>query len=499
VVKIQFPKELFSEAFYDYLFHVRSPIELSFGGAGSGKTAHGMIKNALRMIGAPKYELKGRWKNKKTWTQDKPKNILAIRQVYGTLEDSVYTDMKKAVAILGFEDHFDFKKSPLKITCTATNKVMLFRGLDNVEKIKGISVENGSIDHFDVEEITETQEASINQLNFRTRGGGEYIDREKRDKLRGMIEKKTTLEDLSSTEFKFDIFEALGFKDKEDFLNSNKTMAGRFNPVNKGHWICNRFFTDSDGNTIFRIEDGVLNTPELYIHHSTHWDNPFLTVDDHIKYESFKFINEYFYNVYCLGRWGVLGDLIFSKVKLAEFDAGFIRNIPEMFVGMDFGDKPDPNALIRTGINRDKKEIYIIDESIEGELNSVKRAEYVKRFLMYDNEKIYADSAGSSEIRDLRELHNVNIDPVHKYGRVKGEFKSHGIGVLWEYTIFVSIRCKTFLNEISEYCWKKDSQGRATGIPDDGIGMKHQNTLDAGLFYALNSVLMRAQTSKIYG
>ena len=64
-MKIQFPKELFSEAFYDYLFQVRAPIELNFGGAGSGKTAHGMIKNALRMIGAPKYELVGRWKNKK--------------------------------------------------------------------------------------------------------------------------------------------------------------------------------------------------------------------------------------------------------------------------------------------------------------------------------------------------------------------------------------------------------------------------------------------------
>ena len=45
-------------------------------------------------------------------------------------------------------------------------------------------------------------------------------------------------------------------------------------------------------------------------------DNEFLTAEDHERLENEK--DEYYYNVYTLGNWGVLGDVIFKNWKLAD-------------------------------------------------------------------------------------------------------------------------------------------------------------------------------------
>lgn len=472
---LEFPKELFNQKFAEYLFDTKSSIEILFGGAGSSKTVHSAFKDILRVL--------------------QGKNVLVIRQVYNTLEDSYFQDLKKAISILGVEPLFEIKRSPLKISC-ANKKVILFRGLDDVEKIKGITVPDGQIDHFTVEEATETREDSINQLQFRSRGGGSKLDLHELEYIKEVFDNADSLEELQSQETKEDIFQTLGFDSREDFVQSEKTMTMLFNPVNKSHWIYERFFKDSKGKPIFRIGDKPYNTQELYIMHSTHWDNEFLTIDDHRRYEAYRFISKYFYDVYACGKWGVLGDLIFTKVKPANFSSDFARKRDDIkwFVGLDFGVKPDPNAIIRTGISEARKEIYVIDEFCRGKLTSDQLATYVKSFLWYDKEAVYCDSAGSQQIHDLQ-TKGVNAVPVSKYGRVAGEFKSHGIGVLWGYTIYVSQDCKTFAGEISEYCWEKDSKGNHTGRPEDG----NDHCIDAGLFYALNSILIRHKRTVVHG
>ena len=473
-MNLHFPETLFNPKFIKYLTEVNSSTEILFGGAGSSKTVHSAIKDVLRLL--------------------QGKNVLVVRQVYNTLQDSYYTDLKKAINdILDLSSEFTFKVSPLRIECS-NKRVILFRGLDDVEKLKGIACEVGEIDHFTVEEATETKEPSINQLQFRSRGGGERLDASQIQDIRENFDKAKTLEELTSIERKKDIYELLGFECKEDFEESGKTMTLLFNPVSTNHWIYKRFFCDPDGNPTFFIQDKVKHTPQLYIMHSDHWDNAFLTYDDHMRYETYRFINQYFYNVYSRGMWGVLGNIVFENVKLAEFDEDFISNIPETFVGLDFGSK-DPNALVRTGIDRAKKEIYILQEFVQGDMNIEALAEAV-RSLTYQNETIWCDSANRQQISDLV-YYGLKAVPVSKYGGAN--FKPHGISVLWGYTIYVSIECKQFAGEITSYTWKEDSHGNVLSVPDDGVGADHQNTLDAGLFYALNSVLIKSNTSKIYG
>jgi phage terminase large subunit len=100
-----------------------------------------------------------------------------------------------------------------------------------------------------VEEATETQEADINQLKVRLRGG-----------------------------------------------KSKKQMLLSFNPINIQHWIKGHFIDSGLATVCF----------------STYKDNKFLTDDDRKALEDLKNSDEYVYRVYCLGEWGILGKTVFD-------------------------------------------------------------------------------------------------------------------------------------------------------------------------------------------
>ena len=137
----------------------------------------------------------------------------------------------------------------MRIICKLTGNEVAFAGLDDVEKIKSITFSNGELTDIWVEEATETQEADINQLKVRLRGG-----------------------------------------------KSKKQMVLSFNPINIQHWIKKHFIDSGLATVCF----------------STYKDNKFLTEDDRKALEDLKNIDEYTYEVYCLGKWGILGKTVFD-------------------------------------------------------------------------------------------------------------------------------------------------------------------------------------------
>lgn len=137
----------------------------------------------------------------------------------------------------------------MRIKCKLTGNEVAFIGLDDVEKVKSITFENGELTTIWVEEATETQEADINQLKVRLRGG-----------------------------------------------TSKKQMVLSFNPINIQHWIKKHFIDSGLATVCF----------------STYKDNKFLTEDDRKALEDLKRIDEYTYDVYCLGKWGILGKTVFD-------------------------------------------------------------------------------------------------------------------------------------------------------------------------------------------
>ena len=179
-------------------------------------------------------------------------NLLVVRQTGNTNRNSTFALFKQAIKEWGLQSLFEI--TDLKIKCVNGNEV-IFAGLDDVEKLKSVTFENGELTDIWVEEATETQEADINQLKVRLRGG-----------------------------------------------KSKKQMVLSFNPINVNHWIKRHF-----------IDSGLATEV-----HSTYKDNKFLTEDDIKTLESFKDTDEYYYNVYCLGQWGVLGTTVFDARTISK-------------------------------------------------------------------------------------------------------------------------------------------------------------------------------------
>ena len=96
---------------------------------------------------------------------------------------------------------------------------------------------------------------------------------------------------------------------KEDLLlNDKKFMEGKVarNPTNyKDQWYVAKKYFDN------KVADAV-------IHESTYKDNKFLDAEAIKVLEGFKDTDPYYYDVYCLGNWGVLGNSIFDKNKNEE-------------------------------------------------------------------------------------------------------------------------------------------------------------------------------------
>ena len=100
----------------------------------------------------------------------------------------------------------------------------------------------------------------------------------------------------------------------EDFRQLDIRMRGQtrhykqiilsFNPVSIVHWLKDEFFD--------RVKEGARTL------HTTYKDNRFLDDASKRVLEAFKGTDEYYYQVYCLGEWGVLGKTIFDAQKVSE-------------------------------------------------------------------------------------------------------------------------------------------------------------------------------------
>lgn len=176
-------------------------------------------------------------------------NLLVLRNTADTNRKSTFPLLKQVISNWNLGEYFKINESDMRIVCKLTGNEIAFAGLDDVEKIKSITFASGELTDIWVEEATECQESDINQLKVRLRGG-----------------------------------------------KSKKQMVLSFNPINIQHWI-KRHFIDSGLATVC---------------FSTYKDNRFLTDDDRKALEDLKYSDEYTYNVYCLGKWGILGKTVFD-------------------------------------------------------------------------------------------------------------------------------------------------------------------------------------------
>ena len=169
----------------------------------------------------------------------KKEKLLVIRKVGATLNDSVISLFIDTLDL--WEIEYTFNKVDRRIGFP-NGSVILFKGLDNPEKIKSIA----GITRIWVEECTELTVEDFDQLNARLRG------------------KQARYGQITLT----------------------------FNPISELHWLKKRFF-DEDRD-------------DCYKYHTTFNDNRFIDEEYKIQMNSYKHFDMNFFRVYCLGEFGIV-------------------------------------------------------------------------------------------------------------------------------------------------------------------------------------------------
>ena len=346
------------------------------------------------------------------------RNYLVCRAVGKTIRKSVFNELNKVISAFGVKHLFKINQSDMFITC-ANGYQILFTGLDDVEKVKSITPEKGVITDIHVEEATECDRGDILDLYKRQRGGDE---------------------------------------------GTAKRMILSFNPILQSHWIYNEWFSSvawADEQTEYKSDD-------LSILKTTYKDNAYLTTADKKDLENEK--DTYRYDVYTLGKWGILGHVIFTNWRVED-----LTPLRDQFTnhryGLDFGFSSDPAALWCAHYDRNHKRIYVFDELYErGLTNDLLAAEIKKKI---GDGYVICDSAEPKSIQELR-----------NYGIQAGEAKKgkdsvlFGIQWLQQQEIIIDKNCINAKTEISTYHWQEDASGNAIKKPSD----KNNHLIDAARY-----------------
>ncbi len=170
-------------------------------------------------------------------------DTLFIRKHASDIYDSCYKLLSDIADRHGVKDKFSwvYSNSKREIKNKTTGHRIIFKGIDDPEKIKSIA----GVKRIIIEEGSQLDFLDFTELSRRARG------------IEGI------------------------------------QIILLLNPININHWIKTKLL------------DGAGYSGRVTLIKSTYLDNPFMTEDDKRELEFLKIIDENQYNIYCLAQWGV--------------------------------------------------------------------------------------------------------------------------------------------------------------------------------------------------
>jgi len=413
-IDVQIGESIFNDVYLPELEN-NTRTQIIFGGSSSGKSIFLVAQRTLMDVLAG-----GR-------------NYLICRKVKLDIRGSVFEEIIKTIENWGLEDEFTINLTNMKITCNANGYQILFRGLDDVSKLKSITSSKGVITDILIEEATEVTRDDVKQLNKRLRG--------------------------------IDVF--------SDVSDMPKRLTMLFNPILKSHWIYKDYFSAinwEEGQTRYESD-------ELTILKTTYKDNRFLTAEDIKELENEE--DEYYYEVYTLGNWGILGDVIFKNWVVRDL-TDEIPRFDNIYHGLDFGFASDPAAYIKFHYDKKKKTIYVIFEFYQTGLSDEALYDEIKDEV--GQGYLMCDSAEPKSIYNLKSL-GLKARAVKK----GPDSVRHGIKWLQGHKIVIHIDCIRFKQEAETQQWKKDKWGETMAIPVD----KNNHGMHDAARYAFESLMAK--------
>lgn len=334
-------------------------------------------------------------------------NALILRKVGNTIKDSVYAQMKWAIAKLGLEEEFRFKVSPFEITYIPTGQKIFFRGADDPLKIKSIKPEFGYIGILWLEELDQY-------------AGPEEVRSIQQSAIRG-----------GNKAFRFKSFNP---------------------PRSKNNWA-NEYTEEAATQN-----DAAMVVRSTYLDVEPDWlGEQFINDAEHLKeVNPDAYENEY------MGKANGNGGNVFEYLELREITDEEISHMDRIYQGVDFGWYPDAYTFIRAYYDSAKEKIYLIDENYVHKTSNELTAQWIKD-KGYDDYRIICDSAEPKSINDYRDMGLPAIGAAKGPGSVEYGFKW-----LQRRTIVIDRnRTPNVYKEFTEYEYDRDKDGNIiSGYPD---------------------------------
>lgn len=341
---------------------------------------------------------------------EKGTNLLITRQTGKSNRTSTFPLMRQVLYGFGASDLFHVRETDMVMKCKHNGNEIRFGGLDDVEKVKSMTFTNGPLTRIWMEEASENKEEDFNQLDLRLRGQA-----------------------------------------KVPFQ-----MRLSFNPISSMHWLKSRFY------------DSQIESAHTFKLLTTYKDNQYIDPVYASRLENLANVDKTFYDVYCLGKWGTFGNIIFTN-WVEEPCPYNEEDFDEVLSGMDFGFN-HPLAIEKIGMK--DGEMWSFDELYVREKTNREVIDLV------DNEsgpitkqhKCVADSAEPARIKEWKKCGFKNVVPA-----IKGKDSvSRGIDYLKSRKWHVDPdKCPGLLAELQSYSYKKDRDGNKTDEPvnykDDAI------------------------------
>ena len=410
-----------SPAFEDFIFNWDYETYLLVGGYGSGKSYHIAFKIILKLL-------------------EEKRKALVTRQVYDTIYESCYDlflEILDDMNLLCY-DLAEFKrknnnkclalKSPLRIRF-ANGSQIIFKGMDNPEKVKSI---NG-ISIVWMEECSEISPEGYKELLGRVRTP------------------KVSMHFILSC-----------------------------NPVNRENWIYTHFFTrtneEGDEEVIMPEEKfydkGCVIKNGIYYHHSTPGDNPWLPWQYLKRLDDLRTYDYPLYMVARWGRFGASGTRVLPQFRIARDAKVFVSAVKRLgpenqYFGFDFGFEESYNAIVCMSVDSKRGILYIWDEIYVNHITDPQMARLPEVQNLKDrldsyyeqgyNKYLVADNEDPKAIQYYRQM-GFLIRPCRN--KFSGSRLSNTRKVKRFKKIYASPKCKNVIKELKDLTYKKDSNGK---------------------------------------
>ena len=331
-------------------------------------------------------------------TQHKESHAVVFRKVASTLRDSVFSQVSFAITLLGMDALFKKTTSPMEMTYKPTGQKILFRGVDEPEKIKSIKAPFGYFGITWAEELDQ------------------YYGREE---IRNVLQ--STMRGKGGKFWHFESFNPPISRDNWANLDIQEELPDRIVvktsyldvPV---EWLSEQFIIDA--------EKLKKRKPKAYLH-------------------------EY------MGEAVGAGGDIFDNITARTIADDEMRRFDYLKFGLDFGFSTDPLAWVKLHYDKSKRTVYILDEIYETKMSNRAAVDRIKK-KHTGSMRVIADS---SEPRTINEFSNLGL---LISGAKKGaDSREHGYKFLQDMTEIVIDKNRTpnAYREFVSYQYPVDKHG----------------------------------------